>query len=328
MRLLLVSGNLTRKSSANLGFVMVLSCMALALPSIFGLPGSPRDLIIAAMALNVALIALARRLPWDRWNPRALLAWPVLVFIETAATSLVSPRGSVTAMTGLIVIAFLYIGMTQPSLTGIGCVPLAIPIWIICSGGWSHQLTLKAPTVLGIWIIVAETISWLRSQVHQLTSVLETQNLTDSLTGLASRRALDMRLATVTDGDSIIFIDLDHFKSVNDRDGHGAGDIVLSSLGATLRKVIRSSHDLAARFGGEEFLIVLTGGGLNGAITTLEQIKAEWSHVSPGVTFSAGVAVVGPAGNGASAIEAADRALYVAKQSGRDRWEVATLRSA
>jgi diguanylate cyclase (GGDEF)-like protein len=120
----------------------------------------------------------------------------------------------------------------------------------------------------------------------------------------------------------VVFIDLDFFKVVNDRDGHAAGDKVLTDLGAVLRAGIRG-NDLAARFGGEEFLLVLGNAGIDGALSTLQRIKTRWSAVRPEVTFSAGIAEVEGGLDATAAISAADSALYRAKQAGRDRWEIA-----
>ncbi len=122
----------------------------------------------------------------------------------------------------------------------------------------------------------------------------------------------------------VVFIDLDFFKAINDRDGHSAGDKVLTDLADTLRSGIRG-NDLAARFGGEEFLLVLGDAGIDGALLTLRRIKMRWSVTRPEVTFSAGIAEVKDDLDATAAIAAADRALYRAKLAGRDRWEIASI---
>lgn len=308
-------------SIADLGWVFVVSTMVLSLPTVWLLPHHQRTLIVGSMACGLVVATAARVLPWENWDRRALLVWPLLVLAGLAAATAVSPPGTIATLSGVITISFLYVGMTQQPWTGFAFLPLATPVWIACAGGWNHQLAVKAPIAVGIWIIISETISRLRERVGHLTARLEHQALTDPLTGLASRRALDVRLESVAAGDAVVFIDLDFFKVVNDRDGHSAGDKVLSDLGETLRASIRG-NDLAARFGGEEFLLVLGDAGIDGALTTLQRIKARWSTMQPGVTFSAGIAEVAADLDATVAISAADRALYRAKLAGRDRWEI------
>jgi diguanylate cyclase (GGDEF)-like protein len=317
----------SRRSAADFGWLFVVSTMVLGLPTVWFLPSHQRMLIVASMLGGLSVATAARALPWESWDRLALLVWPVLVLAGISAATIVSPSGTISTLSGLITVCFLYVGMTQRPWTGFVLLPFAVPVWILCAGGWNHQLAVKAPIAVGIWIIIAETISRLRARVGHLTASLEQQALTDPLTGLASRRALDVRLESIVAGDAVVFIDLDFFKLINDRDGHSAGDKVLSDLGETLRGCIRG-HDLAARFGGEEFLLVLGDAGVDGALSTLERIKQRWTEIQPEVTFSAGVTEVAADHDATAAIAAADRALYQAKQAGRDRWEIATLTAA
>src|SRR4051794_3219306 len=122
-------------------------------------------------------------------------------------------------------------------------------------------------------------------------------------------------------------LDVDHFKRFNDTFGHEAGDLVLREIGALLPKCLRAS-DIASRFGGEEFALVLPGSDLDGACAKAEAIREAVAALDvkhPGrvlgsVTVSAGVAAY-PAHGGTSTevLRAADAALYRAKASGRDQ---------
>ena len=122
---------------------------------------------------------------------------------------------------------------------------------------------------------------------------------------------------------SAIVIDLDHFKALNDRHGHQAGDEVLQMFGATLRRGVRAS-DFAGRWGGEEFVVLLHDTGLEGALQAAETMRASFEGLEvPGVnahiTASLGVATLPDhATDGASLVRAADRALYRAKAAGRN----------
>ncbi|HET7531290.1 MAG TPA: diguanylate cyclase [Mycobacteriales bacterium] len=146
---------------------------------------------------------------------------------------------------------------------------------------------------------------------------VERAALTDPLTGIGNRRYADAFLSSLTPGDAVVLIDIDHFKQVNDAQGHVAGDDVLRRLGDHLAGQVRS-QDHVARFGGEEFLLVLAGGSST-AVTTVERIAQTWNASGAEVTFSAGVAAHSAGRPPLETLAAADRALYAAKAQGRDR---------
>lgn len=160
---------------------------------------------------------------------------------------------------------------------------------------------------------------------------------TDALTGLANRRAFDERLADEwararRDGTqlSLLLIDVDHFKKFNDHYGHLAGDGCLRALGRILSAIARRPADLAARYGGEEFAVLLpdtgpdgcaeVGEGIRQALHDLAMVHAQ-NPPSRLVTVSVGAATSVPsqASDSSTLVAAADRALYAAKDSGRDR---------
>jgi diguanylate cyclase (GGDEF)-like protein len=124
-------------------------------------------------------------------------------------------------------------------------------------------------------------------------------------------------LDSLQPGDAVVLIDLDHFKAVNDSDGHAAGDTVLVALADHLRRCVRDA-DLIARYGGEEFVVVLRDAGMH-AGHAAERLMEEWRRVGPRTTYSAGVAVHRPDAGPALTLARADAALYAAKHMGRDR---------
>ena len=145
---------------------------------------------------------------------------------------------------------------------------------------------------------------------------------TDALTGLGNRRVTMRALGRLSRGDSVVLIDLDRFKVINDTLGHDAGDDVLRSFARALHIVLRSS-DTAGRLGGEEFALLLPRTGSEGALHLLGRLRESWVQVRPHpVTFSAGVAAVGDQPP-RHALTRADQAMYLAKLNGRDRTEVA-----
>ncbi len=162
--------------------------------------------------------------------------------------------------------------------------------------------------------------------------ILRDRSQRDGLTGLANRRYFNQALKAEVDrarGEetalSLILFDLDHFKSINDHHGHLAGDEVLRSVSAIARDVVRSS-DLVARFGGEEFVILLPGCPLHAAAALAERLRARIAAapVAAGdtqipVTASFGVAPLHPLDSGGEALcQAADEALYASKGAGRN----------
>ncbi len=146
----------------------------------------------------------------------------------------------------------------------------------------------------------------------------------DQLTGLWSRRALTIAVNRCRPGDCIAMVDLDHFKTVNDTLGHEAGDTVLTAFGRHLQAGVRD-RDVVGRLGGEEFVILFPSTPLGEACAALERLRATWPGASPQrVTFSAGATMVPAAPEphewaGQAAMRAADRLMYEAKASGRDR---------
>lgn len=159
---------------------------------------------------------------------------------------------------------------------------------------------------------------------------------TDPLTGLANRRALLARAGELIAESqhrqvpcAVVFLDLDHFKEVNDRFGHAVGDEVLVAVARAMTGRLRSS-DLVARYGGEEMVAVLPGTSLEAAVAIVEDLRRRVSAVElpelgdHRVRVSAGVALVAPGESLGEVLARADAALYEAKQTGRDRLRVAT----
>jgi diguanylate cyclase (GGDEF)-like protein len=152
--------------------------------------------------------------------------------------------------------------------------------------------------------------------------------LTDTLTGLLNRRALfEHNDAHPLRGDeAIIAFDLDHFKSINDRFGHAVGDRVLQAFAQTLRNCIRQT-DIAARIGGEEFIVLLNGSDLPGIQSLAERVRQAFASITIDTpegpvssTTSSGIAIARPGETEFDALLLrADRALYKAKALGRNR---------
>jgi diguanylate cyclase (GGDEF)-like protein len=174
---------------------------------------------------------------------------------------------------------------------------------------------------------LAERSAVMRHEHNQARRLAET----DPLTGLSNRRAWNRRLAVLQQqtrlaGEplSVLFLDLDHFKAINDRLGHDAGDGALQVIAAVIRQELRD-HDEVGRFGGEEFVVALPGADAGTAMQVAERIRQrleqlatlDASGATP--TVSIGVATALGEMDTDSLIHRADRAMYVAKKAGRNR---------
>lgn len=217
---------------------------------------------------------------------------------------------------------------------------------------WRHDM-LKSAAVLLLLLSGLAAFGWvvlrqLRERIaieralHQAHQTLKSLALTDSLTGLGNRRRLDgvfeaeiRRARRQAYPLALVMIDLDYFKAYNDRYGHLAGDQCLRRVGELLGQALKRPGDLAVRYGGEEFTLLLPNTDAQGAVAIVQEIlmllrRQVIEHAgSPlgQVSASAGIAVGSP---GAEAITpesltaAADAALYEAKRQGRDRYSLAS----
>jgi len=178
-------------------------------------------------------------------------------------------------------------------------------------------------------VMVRETARMNR-ELKEANDTIERRTRTDTLTGLANRRALDevfqreiARAERLGECLSVIIADLDHFKSVNDQFGHVIGDQVLARAAAVFGNQLRP-YDLAARYGGEEFILLLPGISIDDAIAIAERIRKEVAEIKVAgcpkqITVSLGVAswITGEARE--TLVARADAALYSAKRTGRNR---------
>jgi len=172
----------------------------------------------------------------------------------------------------------------------------------------------------------------LQAELRDKNAMLERISTTDSVTGMHTRRYVGevlsievLRATRYRTPLSVAMCDLDHFKRVNDAFGHPAGDAVLAGAGEVIRRTLRAT-DIAGRYGGEEFLLVLPGTDLDGAGMLAERVRAaiEQTEFDVGaaaahsVTMSVGVAAFGEGQRVETLVTAADEALYAAKGNGRN----------
>ena len=179
---------------------------------------------------------------------------------------------------------------------------------------WTEHLESPPHVTGGLERFAAHAAQVLARRIE--SSMLRGQIGTDPLTALGNRRALFTALDGLPPGGSLVLVDLDHFKALNDEHGHRHGDLVLQAFGRALQAVC-PPDGCAARYGGEEFALVLPGTGEAEARHLVGLLRTAW--LSGGLTFSAGLAVHRRGGAAEETMEAADQALYAAKRGGRDR---------
>lgn len=204
---------------------------------------------------------------------------------------------------------------------------LSVVIFQIADPDWSLLLG-----IVGVYLAVSVGIAVLAELMQRDRRQAEDMALVDRLTNLPNRRHLDLTLqsafASAERGHplAVVIFDLDRFKRVNDTHGHAAGDLALRAFGEVLGTNTRKSN-LSARFGGEEFVSVLSDGDVDAAVMFAERVLAQMRSKSfewGTQTVSAGIAVHEQGmGSFEVLLGAADRALYEAKADGRDRVRVA-----
>lgn len=316
------------------GNLLVLgAALAALLVAIFGVDdlqrlAAARDAIYACSAAAAALGAVFLLPPrpkpvWLRYLTPSVAA--VLICVPMAVGGTSTPAGQL-----LLVWPVLFAAYVLPERVA----------W------WTLGVTLAAfgavaasahtRSSMGLWVEVAASltlttsvVATLRRHADALAGALYDQARNDPLTGLANRRSFDEFLDRQITGRartgtalSLLTLDIDHFKKINDASGHPAGDVVLSSLAKVLTSQVRSG-DLVARVGGEEFAVLLPSCTTDQARRRAEALRVAVADTSRDwddpITVSVGVATIPDHAGSASALAAAaDAALYQAKNSGRN----------
>jgi diguanylate cyclase (GGDEF)-like protein/putative nucleotidyltransferase with HDIG domain len=304
--LILLAVALLDRSNPGVGQVgLPLACAALALALLMAAESVRWRTLQAAVAAGTVLVSVHA---WKVQNEPALSGEMLYVWLGLYAAYFFSTRA---AAGQLAFMAFAYLAVLLGSVH-VDAVPAA---WL---------------TLVGILFPSACTLRAVRDGVTELVERLSQAALTDTLTGLKNRLALDQELHAEVERAlrdetplSLVIGDLDYFKSVNDRLGHSAGDEALVRAAQVLLRY-RRAGDSIARTGGEEFTILLPGATGHDAYLVSERMRAaverEFADDPAALTFSFGIATYPDHGRTDDAVlEAADQALYAAKALGRNR---------
>jgi len=277
------------------------------------------------LAIAVALF-LGRRFP--RWLVKGLVIYAAVV-MTSVVIAFAKPLGPVPLYYIFAAFTSAYFG-SRADVVAV-CLLVSVTFAIAMTFNDSVQIPgVNFWTTVSVVTLVAVFTRRITERAEALVEELDRAARTDPLTGLPNRRRLQEELPDRIERArrsrlplSLVIFDLDHFKRLNDRYGHDAGDEALRAFARLLRAESRQG-DLVARMGGEEFIAVLQGAGAASARRFAERIGEllREREIADGisVTTSAGVATFDrDAADAESLLIAADRALYAAKTAGRDR---------
>ncbi len=306
--------------------------LACALVGVASLPA-----LIAAAVIS-AIIALSTR---ARLQTHSAALLPALFVIPAA---LLAAHGDFAASLSLAMLsaAALWVG-AYGSVAALSTI-FAVAGALAAVSAIAYSPSRDEPVLLAsyLWILVAAAgvclefiaLSGLRRETalaaqirreshrHETAARLAQRAAqTDALTGLVNRGEFEAQIAQAA-GDrrhtggqfSVILMDIDHFKSTNDTQGHAAGDDLLKSVATRWSRVVRD-QDVLARLGGDEFVLLMLGADIDEAVATAERLRGS---TPMGVTASIGVAAREGSDSPARVIANADAALYAAKRAGRD----------
>jgi diguanylate cyclase (GGDEF)-like protein len=272
------------------------------------------SLVVAATAVVLAVCHQATR----QWS---LLLWPIATVATLVAFSGPAEEGA-GLLTGLIPLAFLHVGLSQPPGRGLWLLLPAAAAWVTVLDVDPPVAAIRLPLSMLIWAATSELPSRLLTEVRGQREVLRVAAMTDSLTRVLNRSTLADRVQSAAVGSSVALIDIDLFKQFNDSHGHVAGDVVLTDFAAMLVAQCRSTDDVF-RYGGEEFVVIFDALRPSRAALVIDRFSTAWAGHPSKVSFSAGIAPLAVGG-----IKLADELLYEAKRSGRGRVVVDHAESA
>lgn len=328
----LVEDALALSVISRLGVVAPIALMAAALIR-RGVRQNLRDPLAVVPALiavvTTALVFLASRAP-TAVHFHHLIALPIL-YVNIVQR----PRTRVAAIASLIVVVVdwstLILAAIDPPVALAAAFETVMLVGLSLMAGYGVERELRRAYLLRLRS--EKAVDHLASRNVELKELSQI----DTLTGLANRRRLDLRLADVAEWSrrtresvAVLMIDVDRFKQFNDRYGHPEGDRCLARVAQAASEQVRRHDDMVGRFGGEEFLAILPGTDVAGAAKVAERIRSAVEalaidhagcvpHGVVAVSIGCAAAAIGDAWGVEDLVQAADDALYAAKRRGRNR---------
>jgi diguanylate cyclase (GGDEF)-like protein len=307
----------------------------------FPLHGVDRPAMLATGCAGLILGLVLLALPWERHYRLVSLsvigAALALVFGSDFVHHYSRDPAAPTVYSTFCIVVIAWVGLTQRR----GAASIVAVVWGAALGmalahAGRNETALQCVVVaIPVAAALGEVLSWFANRSRELTNLEMQRRLHDPLTGLANRTLLSLRLdhalarARRTAGVvAVMYLDLDGFKAVNDRQGHGFGDELLIEVGNRLRATLRES-DTVARMGGDEFVVLCedvsdraAASGLAQRILDAVEQPITCGQVAVAVSTSIGIAFAEIADTAELILQRADTALYQAKASGRARFEL------
>jgi diguanylate cyclase (GGDEF)-like protein len=313
-------------------------------------PNRPALLALQMLAITVGIVAVAapggRSGAWlEARLHRHVSTGGALVFWGASQTALIllamGLDGGLTSPMTLLLFVPLLMGSSTFSQRFVALCAAGNVGGVFVVGALTGTLNAGTSTLLPVVLastalaasIAGRSVWELASQLDRANLALEELARADSLTGCLNHRSFHQELASALANESgpdaitaVLLIDIDHFKRINDRYGHPAGDEVLVAIAEGITASLRA-EDVLGRTGGEEFAVLLPGSGVDTALAIGERVRtsiAALAGVPEPITASIGVAISwGVATTPVALVNAADRAMYDAKHAGRDQMVVA-----
>jgi diguanylate cyclase (GGDEF)-like protein len=296
-----------------------------------GYDGSVGRIVALCFVTTTVAIALTVLL-WRRPNDRLLVLFPLALYAAEIALALLTD-GVSPGYSGFFALSIIYVGLTQRASVVRWITAAAAPCWLICQEHVTAAVVMRFCLATLFWLVVGYALATRTEMSRARTAELIDRANTDALTGLASRLCLSDHIdgilagTAITDSPSeatVMVVDLDGFKAVNDMFGHAVGDGLLVAVATWMRASFRPA-DTCARLGGDEFAVLLrdtTVDQAQVAAARLLQQMAKPVDLPRGqiaITASVGIARVGHALDGQEVLHEADLAMYEAKAAGRNR---------
>jgi diguanylate cyclase (GGDEF)-like protein len=314
------------------GLVSAYRAVVLVASSFFPLSGENRKSVVVILIVTAVFDLAVLALPGRRLKGRVLSCFPVLLVVSQLALTLLAPGSEAVAYTGFFTLMFVFIGLTQARGVGSLFTLFAGPAWAVIERPWTAQIGVKLVLTLAVWILVSEVLAARTERVRNRTKRLVAQVNTDVLTGLGSRLYLSDRIERIvmqtnSPKSTLLFVDPDGFKVINDTYGHSAGDELLVAVARRIEAALRPD-DVAVRLGGDEFAAVLEGCNLEqaeglarGLLSSLS-VPYELSRGRVALIAGIGIVEVIPPATAELVLRDADRAMTEAKSAGRNQVSV------
>ena len=298
----------------------LLTLIALRLPHPEGM-ASRTQIVTSSIAIACGVLMGV----WGRWFP----VWVFHVLLQLGNALIAIGIYAADAIEVSRVFALLYLWgalyasyfFSRPMMLlhmGSGAISYASVAWLRSE---SFDWVAEWFVMVGSFVVAGFVVNWMTHRIHSLAR-------TDPLTSLANRRTLEQELTRELGRAqrdqrpmSVLLVDVDNLKSINDAHGHSAGDILLKSAGAEWKDKLRAG-DLLARYGGDEFAAILPDCSLHNATIVAERLRGA---ISGGFSCSVGIALWDGRETGDELLRRVDGALYEAKRQGRNRIVAAPL---